>query len=117
LRWICFSFTVSLVEPLDSAGGVYQLLLSSEERVASGAHLQSNLGFSGTRLEFVSTSAGYCHFMVLWMNCFFHFNLIYGLIANYCPEINAYYSIGRACFAINLFVKTPRISLISRIFL
>ena len=51
---------VTLAETLDTAGGVNQLLLSREERVATGADFHVNVAFVGrTGLE--GTPAGAVH--------------------------------------------------------
>jgi hypothetical protein len=71
------NFAVSPLEALDASGGIDQLLLSREEGVARGTHFQPYFGLGGAGLKLVAASAGYQHIVILGMNRFFHFNLVF----------------------------------------
>ena len=72
----CFRacLVVFLVEFLDTARSINNLLCSGVERVALGANLdmQGWLAKSRLGLEFVTAAAGYGNFGILWVSVFFH---------------------------------------------
>src|SRR5262249_61379165 len=63
---------VALREALDASGGVDQLLLAGEERVALGADLEAQLLARGARDELLAARAAHRHFLVLGMDSLFH---------------------------------------------
>ena len=69
--WILLHAVASL-EPLHPSGGIDQLLLAGEERMASGADLGVDLLDGGTGLEGIATKAFYGHFLILGVNSLFH---------------------------------------------
>ena len=67
-----------LVEPLDAAFGVDQLLTSGEERMAVRADFEVELGFRRARLEGVAARAASLDLLVLRVNPFLHCLLLRG---------------------------------------
>src|SRR5262245_40689413 len=63
---------VLLLEPLDAARRVDQLLLAGEEWVAGRADLQANVRLGRSGLELVATRAAHDHAVVLRVDCFLH---------------------------------------------
>src|SRR3954468_10602002 len=63
---------VPLLEALDASGGVDQLLLAGEERVAGGADLQAHLVLGGMGLEGVTARAVHGHHVQRGMHVFLH---------------------------------------------
>ena len=70
----CFHIAcaVLLLEPLDSAGGIYELLFACVERMAHRAYLGVDFLCRAARLECVSTAAVNDYFLVLWVYIFLH---------------------------------------------
>ena len=65
---------IALVEPINASRRVDQLLLTGEERVASGANFDVQVAFFGrASLECLAASAGNVNFYVFRMNSWFHF--------------------------------------------
>lgn len=64
--------TVALVESLDTAGRVNNLLLASVERVASGADFNLQVLGSGLGLDHVATRAMDLTKLIIGMNTFLH---------------------------------------------
>ena len=65
--------TETLVEAVDTATGINNFLLTSVERVASGAHVQVDSAWlSGFGLDYVAAGAGCFQLSVFWMNTLFH---------------------------------------------
>lgn len=64
--------TVALVESLDTAGRVNNLLLASVERVASGADFNLQVLGSGLGLDHVATRAMDLAKLIIGMNTFLH---------------------------------------------
>jgi hypothetical protein len=62
----------NLSETLDATGGIDELLLAGEERVAGVADFQTKLRFGGNRLEGIPTSADGGNRVHLWVDIFFH---------------------------------------------
>ena len=70
----CRFLAVALVEPINASGGVDQLLLAREERVAGRTNFYVQIAFFGrTRFKGLATRAGDCHFLVRWMNLWLHY--------------------------------------------
>lgn len=64
---------VALAEPVNASGCIHQALLSGEERMASGAHIDGKiLGTCRPRLKLVAARAGDVDDLVLGVNSFFH---------------------------------------------
>jgi hypothetical protein len=78
--------TVFLLEPFNAAGGIDQLLLPGEKRVAGRADFQADLFLGGTGIELVSAGAADGHLVVLRMNLPLHFALTKTFIL---PNISA----------------------------
>src|SRR5947209_1153643 len=69
----CRSFAVLAAEALNAARGIYQLLLTGEEWVATRANFYVNVALMrGARGEDTATSAMHAHFVVCRMNGCFH---------------------------------------------
>ena len=68
----CRSDTETLLEAIDTAAAVHQLLLAGVERVTLGADFDTQLRFGGTRLERRAAHAADDAFVVLGMDLFFH---------------------------------------------
>jgi hypothetical protein len=64
---------VLAVESFDAAGGVDQLLLAREKRVATGTYLEPDLRLGRTRLPRLTARAVNVGGNVLWMNISLHF--------------------------------------------
>ena len=70
--------TVTLLETIDTAAGVNQLLLAGVERVALGADFNAQLLLGGTGDESVTADAGDGNLLILRMDAFLHdFHLFY----------------------------------------
>ena len=63
---------VTLLEAIDTAARVNELLLAGEERVALGADFNAQLRLSGTRYESVAANAGHGRLLILRMDAFLH---------------------------------------------
>ena len=68
--WILHA--VALLEAIDTAAGVNQLLLAGEVRVALGADFNAQLLLGGTGDEGVAADAGHGNLLVLRMDAFLH---------------------------------------------
>ena len=66
---------VTLLELLDAACAVDELLLAREKRVAAGADFDADRGFRGTRMNHVSTKASDRGFLIFGVNLIFHIYL------------------------------------------
>src|SRR5258705_5408457 len=67
------SFLVLATETLDATGGIHQLLLPSEERVAVGANFHADIALvSRTGVKRVPAGAMHAHFVVGGMNSGLH---------------------------------------------
>jgi hypothetical protein len=67
---------VSFLESFHAAGGIDQLLLPGEERMAGGADLRADFRLGGAGLEGVAAEAFHRHFVILGMDSFFHIFLL-----------------------------------------
>ena len=63
---------VALLEAIDTAAGVNQLLLAGEERVALGADFNAQLLLGRARLEGIAADAGHGRLLILRMDAFLH---------------------------------------------
>jgi hypothetical protein len=63
---------IFLLELLDAAGAVDELLLAGEKGVALGADLDADLLFRGPRFKCAAAGADHCAFFVVRMNVFLH---------------------------------------------
>ena len=64
---------VTLVETIHASGGIDQLLLTGEERVASRANFDVQVALLGRAgLECLAASAGNSYIDVFWVNSWFH---------------------------------------------
>jgi hypothetical protein len=63
---------VSLLEPLDAAGGINKLLLTRKEWVTGRADFRRNLGLRGTGLERIAAQTFYRYLGIFWMYSLFH---------------------------------------------
>ena len=64
---------VALVEPVNTARGVYQFLFTRKERMAFGTYFDMQfLAHRRTRLESISARTGHGYFVVIWMYLWFH---------------------------------------------
>ena len=68
--WILHA--VALLEAIDTAAGVNQLLLAGEVRVALGADFNAQLLLGGTGDEGVAADAGHGNLLILRMDAFLH---------------------------------------------
>src|SRR5262249_23171023 len=66
------SLVVTPLEPLDTAGGVDELLLAREERVAGAADLQTDLVLGGMGLKGVAAGPDHGHHVHRRMDVFLH---------------------------------------------
>jgi hypothetical protein len=66
------ALAVTLLETLDSTGGVYELLLAREERVAGVADLQAQVLFGRVGLERIAAGADGRHQVQLGMYVLLH---------------------------------------------
>ena len=64
--------SVFLLEFLDTASGIHEFLLTSEERVALAADLNLDLRLDRTGNEFVTARTLYVRFDILRVNVLFH---------------------------------------------
>src|SRR3954469_879482 len=71
--------SVLAVKALDAPGGVHQLLLAGEERVAVRADFKANLRLGRARFPGRAASAMHVRRHVLRMNIWFHFVLLSGI--------------------------------------
>jgi hypothetical protein len=75
-------FAVALVKSIHATGGVDQLLLAGEKRMASRTDFHVQIALLGrTRLEGLAAGAGYSYFSVFRVNSRFH--LLSSLVALY----------------------------------
>lgn len=63
---------VFLLETIDAAASIQELLLTRVERVALGTNLYAKARFNRTSLEGISASASCCNDVVCRMNSLFH---------------------------------------------
>lgn len=63
---------VFLLETVDAAAGIQELLLTRKERVTCGANLYAKIRFNGTCLERIAAGASCCNDVVCRMNTLFH---------------------------------------------
>ena len=69
---------VTLLEAIDTAAGVNELLLAGVVRVALGADFNAQLLLGGTGDESVAANAGHGNLLILRMDAFLHdFHLFY----------------------------------------
>src|SRR6185295_3927367 len=79
---------ILLLETVDAAFGIDQLLFAGEERVATGADFYADVAFMrGAGAELMSAGAGYIHFFVGGVDTGFH-----GEALNFPWEISSYHS-------------------------
>src|ERR1019366_5051039 len=78
-RRLLRSVRVALLEALDAAGGVDELGLAREERMAVRADLEAQLGLRALCLPRVSARAVHGHLVVLGVNFFLHRGLPFRL--------------------------------------
>ncbi|RCW41225.1 hypothetical protein DFP97_12657 [Paenibacillus prosopidis] len=64
--------TVFLLETVDAAAGIQELLLTRVEWVTCGANLNAKARFNRTSLEGIAASASSCNDVVCRMNSLFH---------------------------------------------
>jgi hypothetical protein len=76
-------------ELLHPAGGIDQLLLAGEERMAGGADLDPDLLFHGADLHFVAAGAFGLYLVVFWMDVTFHLLFLLYLETSFIPEMMA----------------------------
>lgn len=63
----------TLVEAIDTTTGINNFLLTSVERVASGAHVQVHSAWlSGFSVDYVAAGTGCYQLSIFWVNTFFH---------------------------------------------
>tara|TARA_B100000287_G_scaffold103129_2_gene95363 strand:- start:593 stop:937 length:345 start_codon:yes stop_codon:yes gene_type:complete len=63
----------TLVEAIDTTTSINNFLLTSVERVASGAHVQVHSAWlSGFSVDYVAAGTGCYQLSVFWVNTFFH---------------------------------------------
>ena len=67
----------ALLKAINTSAGVYQLLLTGEERMALGADFNADVFLCGTGLNHIATSAFDGCGLVFWMNSFFHFRHLF----------------------------------------
>ena len=68
-----FRFGVFTAEALDAAGGVHELLLAGEERVAIRANFNADVAFMGRAShECIAARTMHANFVISWMNSCFH---------------------------------------------
>lgn len=68
--------SVFLLELLDTAGGIHQLLLTGKERVAGAADLDVDFFFHRARFKNAAASAGHFGNLVVGVNFFFHLQFL-----------------------------------------
>ena len=66
------SDAITLLEAIDTAAGIYQLLLAGEEGMALGTNFNAQILLGGTGLEDIAANTGYGSLLVLRMNALFH---------------------------------------------
>jgi hypothetical protein len=69
-----FRFTIFLLKPLNSSGGIQKFLLSREERMTTRTDLHMDLFLGALRLKGRSTGAFNHGVENFWMDLFFHLN-------------------------------------------
>ena len=67
-----FAQIEALVEAVNTAAGVYQLLLAGKERMALGADFNADLGYVGDSLHSSTASAANHSRAILGMDILFH---------------------------------------------
>ena len=67
-----FAQIEALVETINAAAGIHQLLLAGKERMALGADFDADLGDSGDGLQRVTAGAANYSRAILGMDAFFH---------------------------------------------
>jgi hypothetical protein len=77
------------LEALDAPGGIDELLLAGEERVACRTNFQADFLLRGTSFELVPAGATHLHFMVLRMYLLLHIALTKTFIIAKPPRIQA----------------------------
>ena len=68
----CILHAVALLEAIDTAAGVNELLLAGVVRVALGADFNAQLLLGGTGDESVAADAGHGNLLILRMDAFLH---------------------------------------------
>jgi hypothetical protein len=63
---------VFLSEPLDTAGGIYQLLFAGKKRVAFGANFHADILFRGSHLDRVAAGTLDGRLFIIRMDVGFH---------------------------------------------
>lgn len=66
--------SVFLLESVDAAAGIQELLLASEERMACGANFDAKILFHRTSFERVAAGASYGYDIIFRLNCSLHLN-------------------------------------------
>ena len=70
--FVCILHAVALLEAIDTAAGVNELLLAGVVRVALGADFNAQLLLGGTGDESVAANAGHGNLLILRMDAFLH---------------------------------------------
>jgi len=65
-------FTVTFVKLFNTTTSLSRTLLTSEERMAFGANVNTDVFFNGTSFELITASASYSGLFVIWMDTLFH---------------------------------------------
>jgi hypothetical protein len=73
LFFFLLKFLIFFAESFDATGGIDQLLLAGEKRVAFGANLDADVCFGRSDFQHVATGALNGGLMILRMNLAFHF--------------------------------------------
>ena len=69
---------IAAIESVNASRRVDQFLLAGKERMAGRANLDVQVFLAGrARLETFAAGAGYCDFLIFWMNSRFHFSFTY----------------------------------------
>jgi hypothetical protein len=66
---------VFLLELINSAAGIQELLLAGEERMAAGANFDAQLFLGRASFKGVAAGAGHLSYIVLGLNCCLHLNI------------------------------------------
>lgn len=66
---------VFLLELINSAAGIQELLLAGEERMAAGANFDAQLFLGRSSFKGVAAGAGHLSYIVLGLNCCLHLNI------------------------------------------
>jgi hypothetical protein len=78
-------FAVFLLEAIDAASGVHDLLLTGEERVTAGAYFHGKIFTQrGTGSEAVATATGYLDITIFRMYFSFHGSVPESVLASMC---------------------------------